>query len=176
VSAVPAIAISGRIGSGKSSVADLLSASLALPVLSFGTYVRSKSEPNASREQLQDLGAKLLDSLGPSGLVDAVLEFNGLDPSQPAIWEGLRHGTVFAALRRAYLPGGICLIYLHPPEGERLARAREDAGGDARLASWESHAIEQIDDLAQEANLQVAASTPAAAASEILTRLSPSVE
>jgi hypothetical protein len=176
VSAVPAIAISGRIDSGKSAVADLLSASLALPVLSFGAYVRSKSEPNASREQLQDLGAKLLDSLGPSGLVDAVLEFNDLDSSQPAIWEGVRHRTVFAALRRAYLPGGICLIYLHPPEGERLARAREEAGDDVRLASWESHATEQIDDLAQEADLHVAASTPAAAASEILTRLSSSVE
>jgi adenylate kinase family enzyme len=176
VSTVPAIAISGRIDSGKSSVADILSESLALPVLSFGAYIRSKSEPHASREQLQDLGAKLLDSLGPSGLVEAVLEFNCLDSSQPAIWEGLRHRTVFAALRRAYLPVGICLIYLHPPEEERLARARDNAGDDARLSSWESHATEQIDDLAQEANLRVVASTPAAAASEILTRLSASDE
>jgi hypothetical protein len=167
----PALALAGRIESGKSSVASLLSERLGLPVFSFGAYIRSISPPDARREDLQAAGARLLEEVGPDGLVAAVLEFGGLDSATPAIWEGVRHLSVFEALRARYAPIAVDLFYLSPPEGPRLARARQSAGTSRRRAVWEAHQTEETDALAASARMKITANTPQAAAAEILSEL-----
>ena len=165
------IAIAGRIDSGKSSVAAILAAKIEVPVLSFGAYVRSTFPPNASREQLQEGGSQLLERLGPDGLITAVLNASGLGTGDSAIWEGLRHRSVLDSLRALYAPIQVQLFFLSPPEGDRLARAQHEAGGAKRLRRWESHETESVAALVTEADLNVSAPTPDAAAAEILAHL-----
>jgi len=172
MSTVPVLAIAGRIDSGKSSVAAILSERLDLPVLSFGHYVRSTCAADAPREQLQQAGSHLLATLGPDGLLDAVLAYHGVAIGQPAIWEGVRHRSVLIALRSLYRPLAVELVLLRPSESDRLARAAEDAGSVDRLATWESHPTENLAGLGPEVSLEVTAADPALAAAEILAWLS----
>jgi adenylate kinase family enzyme len=167
----PTIAIAGRIESGKSSVSSLLSARLGMPVLSFGDFIRTTCPPGAPREELQAAGAQLLDEIGPSGLVGAVLESRGLDTTTPVIWEGVRHLNVLEALRGRYAPDPVELFFLSPPEARRLARAEQTAGSRGRRNDWEAHETEATDALAEAARMTITASTAEGAVAEILAEL-----
>jgi hypothetical protein len=162
------IALAGRIDSGKSSVADVLSGCLEIPVLSFGDYVRSQTREGAQREELQEVGGRLVETLGPQGLLSAVREAKGLGGGDSAIWEGVRHLSVLNSLRADYSPTAVSLFFLSPPEAERLARAKEEAGSPDRLATWERHSTENLDALRPEADLEVEKPTPTEAANHII--------
>jgi chloramphenicol 3-O-phosphotransferase len=165
------IALAGRIDSGKSSVAAAIADDSGLPVLSFGAYVKNLASPDPSREELQELGARLLDELGAEGFVAALLAAHDLSSADSVIWEGVRHHAVLEALRRLYAPTPVRFFFLSPPEDQRIARASADAGNPKRLANWEAHSTEQVGGLRGEAELVISAASTEEAAATIAERL-----
>lgn len=138
------IAISGRIGSGKSTVAQELAALLGWPDASFGNYVRSVAEERGlkpDRPVLQDLGQELIDERGFDVFVTDVLAAAGIKPNRPFVIEGIRHAAALEALKRVS-DREILLAFLEAPDEERARRLRDRDSADAPLETWERHATE----------------------------------
>lgn len=120
-----AIGISGKLGGGKSSVAAQLADSLRCPLASFGDFVRRRARADGMaerREALQELGAALLETLGPREFATQVLETSGWASGQSVVVEGVRHPEIAMALKEIVLPIRFCLVYLDVPEADRLTR------------------------------------------------------
>lgn len=116
------IGLSGRIGSGKSTVAQYLATKYGFTVLSFGQMLtgilQERNEP-VSRENLQALGNELYDSLGPGGLTEMLIKDS--DSDQNYVIDGIRHATIANFLKNKY---GNCftLLYLDAPTETRFTR------------------------------------------------------
>jgi dephospho-CoA kinase len=93
------ISISGRICSGKSFVANLLSEQFNIPVASFSHYLKDyclKNKINIDRNTLQELGEKLVKENPSQFLKDTIDHFIG--DGNTIIVEGVRHKSIFEAL------------------------------------------------------------------------------
>ena len=143
-----AVALAGRIGSGKTSVAIALAHRLGWPYVGFGDYVRSEAvrqglDPE-SREVLQRLGQDLLRQ-DLDGFCRAVLAQSDRAPRQGLIVDGVRHIAVLDTLRRLLAPIPVRLIYLAVSNDVRQLRldaAGRCAGCDA--AGAEDHPSEML--------------------------------
>src|SRR4051812_35017375 len=119
-----AIGISGRIGAGKSTVAQELAALLGWPEVSFGNHVRAAASERGlgtDRAVLQDLGQRLIDERGFDAFVADVLTAAAIDHGQPFVIEGIRHVGALDALTRV-CNGDILLAYLEAPAEDRARR------------------------------------------------------
>ncbi|MDA9554653.1 ATP-binding protein [Pelobium sp.] len=88
------IILIGRICSGKSSLAKLLSESLHIPKASFGGYLANLAPQlnlEANRENLQNLGQSLIDKNADKFLEDVII-YSG--SSEEMIFEGVRHEII----------------------------------------------------------------------------------
>jgi cytidylate kinase len=95
------LGIAGTLRSGKSSLADELATRLAIPLVSFGGYVREQARTRGiplSRSNLQELGVQLIAELGWRSFVVRVLETVGDDSAQSMIVEGIRHRAALVTL------------------------------------------------------------------------------
>jgi dephospho-CoA kinase len=141
------IGISGRIGSGKSTIAQAISLRCHCPVASFGDYVRGvaeRSTRSTSRQELQNISEELLTSTGPLGLVRSVLAAAHWDGKKTIVIDGIRHVAVVNALRVAVAPLKLVLIYLDVTAAVRLERfvTRDNVAG-SELLSLDSHSTER---------------------------------
>src|SRR4051794_36648427 len=88
------VCFAGQIGSGKSSVSRRLGEALAWPRAAFGDYLRAElgrcGGAPESREQLQDLGQRLVDE-DPSRFCSSVMSSNGFKPGGDLLLDGVRH-------------------------------------------------------------------------------------
>src|SRR5690242_7997878 len=96
------VALSGRIGSGKSALASRLAQCLGCERVSFGDYVRAAAlakglEPTG--ENLQLVGAALVEA-GWEPFCRAVLAQAPWQPGQPLVVDGVRHVDALAHLKR----------------------------------------------------------------------------
>ncbi len=143
-SVTPAVvAITGPIGSGKTTTAALLARQLAWPKAGYGDTIRAIAAGRglpASRESLQRLGLELISS-GWDAFTGLVLQHARWVPSQALILYGLRHPPAATALHTAVAPLPVITIYLDLPAGT-AARARhrdqdtgQPAGGSAAHAT-----------------------------------------
>jgi dephospho-CoA kinase len=117
-----AIAVSGRIGSGKSSVVRRLSSRHGWGTISFGAFVRSEVVRlglKPSREELQSVGESLFRTHGPEGILRAAIEATHPD-TQVHLIDGIRHVTVWDAVQSTYDES--LLIFLDASERERYRR------------------------------------------------------
>jgi cytidylate kinase len=166
------VAISGRIGAGKSTVARELSSLLGWPEVSFGDYVRAQAKERGlgvERGVLQDLGQQLIEEHGFDDFLGKVLAEAGIDPAEQAfVIEGVRHVGALEALHRA-VGAEVVLVYLEAPDEERTERLRAREGVDAPVETWERHETEMDvkGELPERADLVVRASDAASAADAI---------
>lgn len=171
-----AIGLSGRIGTGKSAVAEALGQSVGWSRASFGDYVRSVADEQGlgqTRDVLQELGAFLV-AQDITGLCQKVLRQSGWGPGHPVIIDGIRHYSVLQTLRQLVSPLRLFLVYLEASDVDRRARlmARE-SGIVAKLEKFDSDSTEvEVTKLAQIADLKMKASDhPTQVAAMILEQL-----
>lgn len=139
------VCLSGRIGSGKSSVATALSERLGWLRAGFGDYlrreiVRQGGDPN-SREALQDMGQALVEA-DAAGFCRAVASDVGFVPGGNLVIDGVRHANIHLCLRSVVAPSACKLIFLAANEEERLRRVAQRPLGEADFARAEVHAAE----------------------------------
>lgn len=136
------VALSGKTGSGKSSVASALAAKLSAPFVSFGNFVRARAIalglPNPTgRATLQPLGERLILELGWNEFCRAVLNQAPWDASAYIVVDGVRHAECISALRQI-APSR--LVYLTVSDQERADRLR--ARGEITTAISDLHSTE----------------------------------
>jgi cytidylate kinase len=143
---VTAIALSGRIGAGKSTVARELSSELGWPRASFGDFVRERADERglgSDRDALQELGQELIEAHGFDDFVERVLAAAGIDPvAESFLIEGVRHVGALDALEQA-VRGDVVLVYLETPGSERAERLMAREGSDSQIERWERHETER---------------------------------
>ena len=94
------IGIGGKICSGKSFVAAIISKQYGFPVASFGSYLRfycHEKKLSDDRENLQDLGEKFVKEKPRQFLLDVIHHFIG--DSSSIIIEGIRHKIILDLIK-----------------------------------------------------------------------------
>lgn len=138
--AEPVVLISGKIGSHKSTVADLLSKALGCRSYGFGDYVRKVAQSRQttdSRANLQAIGEELINA-GIEQFCTEVLSNAGWTPGASVILHGLRHRQVRDSLSALVAPQPVHHLHLSVPEEDRRAPLNEND----RSASVETHSTE----------------------------------
>lgn len=142
----PALAVSGRIASGKSTLAEGLASHLGWRRASFGDYLRSIATERGmepTRATLQALGARLVAE-DPVGFTRAVLEQAEWEEGHPVVIDGVRHVIILDSLRHVLSPVPLKLIYVavdDEVQRERLAVRSE--GATEHIHDLESHSTER---------------------------------
>lgn len=117
-----AIAITGHISAGKSTLIRELAARHGWSTISFGEYVRSVARQRSipvDRRNLQDLGHDIFRSLGAKAFVDAIIA-HSRPRSDVCLFDGVRAGAVVSALRQEH--SMTVVIFLDVPERTRYER------------------------------------------------------
>lgn len=122
-----AVAIAGRIGSGKTTLASILAGRLNCPMASFGSYVRSVAlqwglDP-ADRASLQDVGEDLIATQGWHSFCRSVLDHGGY-VSGAVVVDGIRHVAAIAAIRELVAPTPCRLVAVSVRDESRADRLR----------------------------------------------------
>jgi dephospho-CoA kinase len=145
------VAISGAIGSGKTSVAYALKDSIpGADVRSFGNVVREVAEERgrgSARSALQETGEELIKQGWPA-FVDKVL-----DPeptSDVLVVDGIRHLGAVDELRRRWSDARFVLVYIKPSTAT-IDKRLSDRGEDSRSRA---HPVEsELPEVLERANL-----------------------
>lgn len=139
------ICFSGRIGSGKSSVAQALADALGWSKAGFGDYLRTllaaQGNTSPSREQLQDLGQSLVEK-DPDLFVLNVLRSGNFSPGQNLLLDGIRHVEIYQRVVRLASPSLTRLIHLSIDDAHALDRVSNRPGGIADHSRAEDHVVE----------------------------------
>ena len=160
------LALSGRVGSGKTTLATKLTDELGWVHASYGEYVRleaSKLGLGEQRETLQAVGEELI-SMGWDAFTRATLEQAGWTPDRSIVVEGIRHVEALNSLR--HVTDTAHLVHFHlgvarDVQLNRLRRARSPELA-ARVTEWETHSTEKqvLSDLPKVADAVLDASLP----------------
>lgn len=129
------VALSGRMGSGKTTAAFLLACRLAWLHVSFGDYVRDIAnlrEVSPTRRNLQEIGMQLTDG-GMERFCREVLKHSGWRPGFSAVVDGIRHVSAVEAIRDLVRPTGVLHVHLEAPEGVRQDRLRRRGDSTFRI-------------------------------------------
>jgi dephospho-CoA kinase len=119
-----ALAFSGSIASGKSTIAAAVADAFHWPCVSFGNYVRFVARSQGlveSREVLQEIGADLVEK-DVAEFSRAVLAQADWQPGQSIVIDGIRHVTVLASLRKLVAPTKLFLVFVETDKATRSAR------------------------------------------------------
>lgn len=141
------IAVSGPIGSGKSTLCKSLADRWEAPIGSFGDYVRHlarRRRAAVDRQSLQDLGHRLATT-GCHTFVKGFVSWAGLRDASVLVIDGLRHVCVAETLAHyASLHRGTFLhVHLHVEERERRGRLRRRGAAHSRI--FDDHPVERSD-------------------------------
>lgn len=173
------ITVSGRIASGKSTLANALVSATGWAAASFGAYVRSVATQRGlctDRATLQAVGSELVQ-VGEESFVTDVFRSAGWQPGHPAVIEGIRHLSVLGAIRIVVAPLPVYHVHVTVGEAERSARVASRPECDRGVQLVDDHETER--DARSGAALQDAAdyiadgaANPAVQAAELIRRLS----
>jgi len=140
------IALSGKIGCGKTTLSNALSSKLSCPSVSFGHYIRKEAKRRGleqTRDSLQQLGGELLKD--PNKLCLDVLSSISWSSNQNIIVDGVRHKCILEELHKLKPKSKILLVYIDVKENIRLDRLKKRNSSDyIELIKIESH-ITEID-------------------------------
>lgn len=161
------VAIAGRTRAGKTTLATALAAELGWPAASFSSYVRAEAGRRGIAEErrpLQDLGASMIETMGPRAFVAGMLDAARLTiaADAPLLVEGVRHLVVLEALREIAAPIPADLVFLDVSDAERNRRLAAEGVSAAEGAEWEQHSTERdvVNRLPSVADLLVDADAP----------------
>ncbi|MVM35685.1 AAA family ATPase [Spirosoma sp. HMF4905] len=118
------IALSGQIGSGKTSISNGLAQLLNWDIVSFGNYIRKialSKQIDITRENLQNLGESLVRE-NPESFCYSVLEQENNWKNKSFIIEGVRHEIVLDKLINIVVPSTLYHIHLLVSNIERERR------------------------------------------------------
>ena len=156
------LAVSGGMGSGKSTLSVRLASELGWSRASFGDYVRSVATAkrrSTSRKNLQEIGQQLVEA-SPADLCAGVLQQALWVPGDSLVIDGLRHPQVKEALEKAVAPSRLLHVHLSVDPTIRAGRLAID-GKDAEWQRMESHAVEHdTENLASSADKVLDGSLP----------------
>jgi len=161
-----ALAFSGAIASGKTTIAMEVAESFRWPLVAFGDYVRSiAAERGLSRTRaiLQDLGTQLIAEQGWEGFCRSVLGTTSWEPGGSIVIDGVRHAEVALALRALVAPSEFCLVLIETSSAVRTNRLRErDTANAYSRAAMETHSteVQLADRLPTLADLRIDGSHP----------------
>ncbi len=117
-----AIAITGHISAGKSTLLHQLSERHGWSVASFGEYVRSVARARAApvdRKSLQDIGHEIFRALGPKAFLETVIAHSG-PLSDVRLFDGVRDIAIVSALKTTHAK--TVIIHLDVPDLMRYER------------------------------------------------------
>jgi dephospho-CoA kinase len=140
-----ALALTGKIGSGKTAVTTAIAKALNWPRASFGDYVRAVAREQdiaPTRQSLQKLGTELLNQ-DPKQFCASVLSSSGWVAPGNLVIDGLRHRETVALIRDLVRPALLKIVLIQVSEPTRLTRVREREGIDLQsIAAFDSHSSE----------------------------------
>lgn len=159
------VGLSGRVGSGKSSLAACLAERSGWLRAAFGDYVRELARIRGLRHEdrqiLQAVGlAEIAKGWRP--FCSAVLNHAGWEPGTPLIVEGIRHREAAETIRGITRPDKSFLVYLAAEDDLIAARLKVRGKDVGSLGEIEGHATESQtrDELPRIADLVLDASRP----------------
>jgi cytidylate kinase len=156
--------MSGRRGSGKSTLSWGVAEKLSWQRAGFGDYVRSEAKRiglDDSLETLQAVGEKLVMQ-GPETFCRAVLYQAGWESGTPLVIDGIRHAEIVEALRSIVAPAEFRLVHVSVEEAVRESRLlARDKTGREESRQYDMHSTErQVDSLSRLADLIVDGNLP----------------
>jgi len=119
------LAFSGRILSGKTSLAQAVASALGCGIASFGDYVRSVARSRGlsnTREQLQSLGQSLVAE-DVFGFCLKVIEEAQWESGKSLVIDGIRHIEALDCVRRIVAPDRLYLVFVAVDDATRLRRS-----------------------------------------------------
>lgn len=140
------LALSGKIGVGKTTVARCLVGHLGAAYMGFGDFVRADAERlgvELTRRRLQDLGDSLIATLGADGFVGEVAAHAGVQPGLRVVVDGVRSPEIIAAVKALAAPAQLHVVHLEIPEELRLERLRQRGLRVDEVAAADEHPSEQ---------------------------------
>jgi adenylate kinase family enzyme len=167
------IAVSGRTGSGKTTLARELCQRLRASYTSFGAFVRAEASNRnieVNRPNLQILGQSLIDELGSEEFVKRVLNFAERNNEFILIVDGVRNVEIWQTLQK--IQPRSALLFIDVDENLRLSRALGRGDIDRKmLERLKTHPIEaNIDQLREYADIILHDSSLDAKAYEFLKK------
>ena len=154
----PAIfAFSGRIASGKTTVALAVSKALNWKYASFGGFIRKTAERKniyqPTREVLQEIGSELIDS-GWENFCWAVIHDAFWEKNEGLVLDGIRHIECLITLRKILYPMEVFSIYIDVNEETHNLRLSNRGISKENLTLIEQHSTEiQVENLISSADL-----------------------
>lgn len=141
------VAVAGRTRAGKTTLTAALAEALGWPQTSFSSYVRASAAARGlpeDRRTLQDLGAEMIEQMGPRGFAQGALDHANLSAEDaPFLIEGVRHVSTLQGLKAAAAPVPVKLVYLAVSDQERDRRLAAEGISAAEGREWEEHSTER---------------------------------
>ena len=141
-----AVVVCGRIGSGKSTAVNFITAEFGFKAVSFGSYIRHMAALRgtpSTRSQLQDLGDCVFRCKGPSGFLKGALKYFGISRHDSVVFDGVRHLEILTAIKQA--AEATIAVYLEVNQDERFRRHRDRQASGWSLEEFlivDSHPVE----------------------------------
>lgn len=160
----PVIGLSGQLGSGKTSLASILSQRTSWPKAGFGDYLRHiaiERGLGTDRASLQQLGEEQI-ALGWENFCSTVLNHHGWKRGRGLVVDGIRHVDAVQTLNRLIYPQSIFHVHLAINEELRHTRLVSRDGTQALLGNSEEHSteVDVKEALPKTANMIVDAARP----------------
>lgn len=151
------IYVTGKICSGKSTLAQKIAEHTGYPLISFGGILKChllKNDLSVTRESLQRIGHELIDQLGHEGFLQWSIKHSPqIGWNSPLIVDGLRHGAIYSCLVEMF-PCGILIYCLCDPKTQLVRLMARDQVSEEEARSILSHETEQyISELEPQAHL-----------------------
>jgi len=147
------ISLSGKIGSGKSSLSSQISELTGMPKVSFGDYVRYLAKKTGrdpgDRSTLQDIGEELVSG-DIVGFCWAVLGQSVHPIENGRVIDGVRHVAVLNCLRSIILPSQ--LIHFHIEVDSAVLEQRLKIRGEEKINLSHSTEVDVVERLSQNAD------------------------
>jgi adenylate kinase family enzyme len=159
------VGLTGKRGSGKSTIARRLAQRYGFACTSFGDVVRREAIARAllsDMPTLQALGQQLINEWGWTRFCQATLA--GTHDSSNVVIDGIRHIHALETLRSLVAPAPLMLVYVQLDETHRVARLRARGRAGDTDPRVENDPVEQeVDSLRALASLTVTGSDESSA-------------